>query len=223
MYLLAKIKDELNWLIKPERLLTIGGSLGLSDSEDKIIELIPYNDFGGKRLAFTFDDGPNPNTTPDILAVLKAYDVKAIFFLIGDNAGKHPEIVSAILQDGHEIGYHTMHHDIILLWSRAKLEQDFQKFVDVVGIKPKFARPPFALVNYNWVTFCSDNRLRTVLTNSYPRDKTIVSQQKLLNRMKYLTKDGTVFLLHDGDKRHVNRQMPTLLGALGEYLEYLRA
>src|SRR5262249_48209121 len=65
---------------------------------------------GEHQVAITFDDGPDPNWTPQILDVLKAANVKAAFFLVGKNAERYPSLVRRILDEGHEIGNHTYYH-----------------------------------------------------------------------------------------------------------------
>ena len=66
---------------------------------------IPFN-----KLALTFDDGPNPDTTPRVLDVLRKYNIKATFFLIGENMVGNESLVKRILRDGHAIGNHTFTH-----------------------------------------------------------------------------------------------------------------
>src|SRR3954451_20436127 len=69
---------------------------------------------GDPELIFTFDDGPNPKTTPAVLDALAKHHIKAIFFMVGEMAGgtnkKIPEILARIVADGHIIATHTMHH-----------------------------------------------------------------------------------------------------------------
>src|SRR4051812_48609203 len=61
-------------------------------------------------LFLTFDDGPIPEATPDVLEILKRYNAKATFFCIGENVKKHPEIFQQIIKDGHAVGNHTYNH-----------------------------------------------------------------------------------------------------------------
>lgn len=211
MYYLAKTKDEINWLIKPE--------WWFSRLSVKRLYNNPTKD---KSIYLTFDDGPNPNTTPIILELLKSYKAKATFFLIGDNAKRYPDIVEAIKSHGHDIGYHTMHHGVVLLWARPHLERDFQEFSDVIGSVPSFARPPFAIANPYWYSLFRDLGIQTVFTDAYPRDKTIKSEARLFNRLKTVSRNNSTVLLHDGDKTDPTKKMPTLLKVLPRFLEYLK-
>ena len=66
-----------------------------------------------KKIALTFDDGPHPILTPRILSILEKYQIKATFFIVGENAKNYPLVVEQILNQGHEIGNHTYTHDNI--------------------------------------------------------------------------------------------------------------
>ena len=63
-----------------------------------------------KAVYLTFDDGPIPEATPFILEVLAKYDIKATFFMVGDNVRKHPEVFRQVVEAGHRIGNHTFTH-----------------------------------------------------------------------------------------------------------------
>ena len=69
---------------------------------------------GSDRLALTFDDGPDPRYTPQVLAALREYDVKATFCVVGENAQNHPDLIQAIVADGHTLCNHSWHHDVSL-------------------------------------------------------------------------------------------------------------
>ena len=74
-----------------------------------------------KKIAITFDDGPHPKQTPEILDILKKYDVKATFFVIGVNAKNYPEPLQRAINEGHEIGNHTYSHNILKSMPRARI------------------------------------------------------------------------------------------------------
>ncbi|MDG4806458.1 polysaccharide deacetylase family protein [Micromonospora sp. WMMD1120] len=67
---------------------------------------------GTHRLALTFDDGPDPRYTPQVLALLREFDVRATFCVVGENAQNHPDLVQAIVNDGHTLCNHSWHHDV---------------------------------------------------------------------------------------------------------------
>lgn len=98
------------------------------------------------KIALTFDDGPSAQYTEKILDILKKYDVKATFFLIGESAEKYPELVEREISEGHELGNHTWTHphmngcDSKRLCGELQKTEDFLK--DKFGYTPKLFRPP---------------------------------------------------------------------------------
>ncbi|GJF33544.1 hypothetical protein KNE206_62440 [Kitasatospora sp. NE20-6] len=81
----------------------------------------------GNSVALTFDDGPNPTDTPALLAVLREHHVKAVFCLWGDHVEAYPELVRAIVADGHALCNHSMHHDDMAGWSPEQIRADLER------------------------------------------------------------------------------------------------
>jgi peptidoglycan/xylan/chitin deacetylase (PgdA/CDA1 family) len=106
---------------------------------------------GRRAVALTFDDGPDPLTTPLLLATLSKHRVKAAFFVSGRNAVRHPELVRQILGDGHEVGNHSCSHDpFLMLYPYRSLSREIGGAQDVLaefGIRPLAFRPPVGLTN----------------------------------------------------------------------------
>lgn len=102
-------------------------------------------------VALTFDDGPNPTFTPQILTILKKYNIKATFFVVGANAKKYPELIKAIHDQGHVIGNHSQTHPMLTKIPEAQLQNEIIKpseiIVSIIGIKPKCLRYPFGASN----------------------------------------------------------------------------
>lgn len=98
-------------------------------------------------IALTFDDGPSPETTPQLLSILKARGIKATFFVLGNMAAKHPEVLKMIADDGHEIGNHSWSHPQLTRISLAAADKqvgDTSALVEeVTGKKPRYLRPPY--------------------------------------------------------------------------------
>ena len=95
----------------------------------------------GKTLYLTFDDGPHPDITPRVLALLEQYNAKATFFCIGDRVKRYPEVYKAILEAGHTVGNHTQHH---VKGSKISLER-YLADVDLAAeyINSRLFRPPY--------------------------------------------------------------------------------
>ena len=102
-------------------------------------------------VALTFDDGPDPGSTPAILALLAKHRVKATFFVTGRRALRYPEIIEAILSQGHTIGNHTHSHDNFIMCksSKALLKEilDAQQVLYQMGVVPLAFRPPVGITN----------------------------------------------------------------------------
>jgi peptidoglycan-N-acetylglucosamine deacetylase len=100
----------------------------------------------GKSVLLTFDDGPHPTTTPAVLDRLKAYNARAIFFVVGDRIHRAPEMLSRILREGHLVGNHTFTHPLDRAMGLSEYRQDLMRCQDEVftrcQAKPSFHRPP---------------------------------------------------------------------------------
>ncbi len=103
------------------------------------------------EIAITFDDGPDPETTPALLALLSKYGFNATFFVIGEKVTAYPDLVRAILDGGHDIGNHSDTHDVFLmLKGRRKIESEIlacQERLADFAIRPKAFRPPVGITN----------------------------------------------------------------------------
>lgn len=101
-----------------------------------------------KKIALTFDDGPDPNYTPQILDILKKYNVPATFFVIGTNANSHPNLLKRIVNEGSELGNHTYFHPNISLISNQQFQIEIaateRLFEGLLGRKSLLFRPPYA-------------------------------------------------------------------------------
>ena len=102
----------------------------------------------GRRIALTFDDGPDPRWTPRIAAVLRAANVPATFFVVGSQAARHPGLVRRLVRDGHELGNHTFTHAALAqgpLWQRRlQIQLTEAVLVAITGRYARFVRPPYS-------------------------------------------------------------------------------
>lgn len=103
----------------------------------------------GRRIAYTFDDGPTEKdkVTERVLATLKERNIKATFFMIGGNVAAHPDLARAVVEDGHEVGNHSLTHPFLNRLSNERVTYELEKTQDfiaiAVGYKPIWFRPPF--------------------------------------------------------------------------------
>lgn len=152
-----------------------------------------------KKIALTFDDGPNTTTTMEVLDVLKKYGVVASFFLIADEINEESEkSVKACVEHGCEICNHSKTHSDMTKLSadeiRTEIEYTDKKIMEITGYKPRFFRPPFILVNENMVKnidrpfICGINGEDWV-----PEIKAKERAEKILADAR----DGSIILAHD--------------------------
>jgi peptidoglycan-N-acetylglucosamine deacetylase len=104
-----------------------------------------------RRIALTFDDGPDPEWTPRVLDTLAAADVRATFFLVGERASRAPTLVRALAAAGHEIGNHSWSHCSPWLAGPRRTGQEIGRahalLADLSGRAPRHFRPPWGMVN----------------------------------------------------------------------------
>jgi peptidoglycan-N-acetylglucosamine deacetylase len=102
-----------------------------------------------RAVALTFDDGPDPSTTPQVLELLAEHGARATFFVIGEKARRHPDLVRRIRDQGHEVGTHGFRHDwrAILTPARAlaQVQQGIDSVLKALGTPPRYFRPPYGV------------------------------------------------------------------------------
>lgn len=159
---------------------------------------------GYGRVALTFDDGPDPNYTPKILDILKQYQVKACFFVVGSKVRAYPELTRQILRAGHAIGNHGFRHKAVCLLSPGATRREFidtdLAIEELTGQKTVFCRPAWGLFNLFSVWYCWLKGQKVVLWTYMSWDWTKKATpesicRKVLGRLK----DGAIIILHDSD------------------------
>ncbi|HVH42575.1 MAG TPA: polysaccharide deacetylase family protein [Labilithrix sp.] len=103
-----------------------------------------------RAIAFTFDDGPDPVTTPQVLDLLARHGAKATFFVVGSRVAEHPDLVRRIVAEGHAVGSHTYHHSHAFHFlgpsrMREEVRRGIEAVAAVTGAPPKLFRPPQGL------------------------------------------------------------------------------
>ena len=153
-----------------------------------------------KKVLLTFDDGPHANTVK-VLEVLKKYDVKAVFFIIGKNIQSNEAILKQIVAEGHQIGNHSYsHHNFIDLWPTKKVTEDFktcQKLIEQHQPQSKLFRPPYGVTNPNIAKALKQLGLQSIGWNVRSYDTSIKDVEKIKQRVLSQIKPGAIILLHD--------------------------
>ncbi|RCX22483.1 peptidoglycan/xylan/chitin deacetylase (PgdA/CDA1 family) [Fontibacillus phaseoli] len=150
--------------------------------------------------ALTFDDGPDSVYTPQLLDLLKRYDAKATFFVVGSNAEKHPDLLKRMHEEGHLIGIHNYVHKTNWFMGPAAVKKQIQKtskiIQEVTGDKTNYYRPPWGIVNL--FDFAKRDDTQIVLWSAMFSDwRERLGADRLTNRMMKKLRGGEVFLLHD--------------------------
>lgn len=151
-------------------------------------------------VALSFDDGPHPFFTPQVLDTLKQYDAKATFFLIGDRALRDPEVLAAILAGGHEIGNHYSSSVSTLGHSEAKFVRNLDHTKAALGLAAKAAlfRPPGGVAWPRQIQLARERGYTCVLGCAYPHDP----MHPPVWYMRWLVEKnlvaGAIVILHDG-------------------------
>lgn len=156
-----------------------------------------------KVVALTFDDGPNPPYTLQLLDVLDKYGIKSTFFLIGQNAEKYPETAKAIAQRGHLIGNHTYTHSDLLKIAEGQIQEELSKSADVIenatGTRPKFLRPPHGFRDPLVLQLAKEQKLDIVQWSVMAEDWKKPGTNVIVDRVLSKVNNGSIVLLHDGD------------------------
>jgi peptidoglycan-N-acetylglucosamine deacetylase len=182
-----------------------------------------------RRIALTFDDGPNEPYTSQALDILEQQGVKATFFLIGQNAERHPDVCRKIASAGHVIGNHSYRHrkSLCLSWGRAPardIEQAHRAISGCAGVEPLLFRPPYGYrtpwlmravrrLGYTAVTW--DN-----MTGDWQEDKPV---EDIVGDIVRRARPGGVIVLHDGRGTRAGYDRSRMLQALPRIIEALKS
>ena len=156
----------------------------------------------GPYIALTFDDGPNPTLTPKLLDLLAAHHFKATFFVIGQNAADHPDILRRAVREGHEIGNHSWSHPNLAKMSDEAVRRELQKTEDAIvaaiGKKPTLMRPPYGSITANqkrWIN--NEFGYRIIIWDVDPLDWKRPGPSVVTSRILKETHAGSIILSHD--------------------------
>ena len=178
--------------------------------------LYPYGVFRtGEAVYLTFDDGPIPEVTPHVLAILARYNVKATFFMVGENIDKHPEVYEMVVKAGHAIGNHTYNHLKGWKYSFSEYMANVNKFPK----QTKLFRPPYGKATFRQRRALHQMGYRLIYWDILTRDyDASVTPEHMLALIKNETRPGSIINFHDSLKS--NERM---LAVLPQAIEWLLA
>ena len=160
---------------------------------------------GSRKLALTYDDGPNDPDTLRLMEVLDRHDVKATFFVLGKFVRQKPKIVRALASAGHAIGNHSWDHPCLIFASNSELRRQVQQtqsaIFDACGVTPTLFRPPFGGRRPGTLSHVRVLGLEPVMWNVTCYDWKPTSAAKVIAHARRQIRGGNVILMHDGDQR----------------------
>ncbi|USQ82859.1 bifunctional polysaccharide deacetylase/glycosyltransferase family 2 protein [Streptomyces phaeoluteigriseus] len=177
-----------------------------------------------KTIALTFDDGPNPTWTPEVLEILEKYDVPATFFLVGSMVSRYPDIVEDLVEQGNEVGIHTFTHVDLSYQSDARVDREMEQtqlaLAGAAGVTTTLFRAPYssetdAIDNYSWPVYqrLGEDGYTSVFVDT---DSDDWKRPGVSNIIKWATPEdgkGASVLFHDagGERSQTIAALPTYI------------
>lgn len=196
---------------------------GMHTSENYQTNIVYNGSKQQKNIALTFDDGPHPQYTTEILDLLNEYNIKATFFVLGKFAEQYPDIVKRQASEGHEIGNHTYSHINVKRVSKEKFEEEFNKTNEIIfsltGIESQTFRPPYGFCDEKSTSITDKNKCNVVLW-SFKQDSKDWNNpgiEKIANTILSQIENGDIILLHDNvyhDESHTVEALKIVLPEL---------
>jgi peptidoglycan/xylan/chitin deacetylase (PgdA/CDA1 family) len=179
-----------------------------------------------RAVALTFDDGPNPETTPKLLELLSTEGLTATFFVVGQKVEAHPEVVKAIARAGHGVGVHGYHHHRLYGFLPPRVvEADIARAQDAVeritGVRPRYFRPPVGQVSPRTAEGARRAGVEIVVWSVRGFDgMKSADPERIALRVERGLRPGAIVLLHDAAER--DDHVPASLEALPQIARSIR-
>jgi peptidoglycan/xylan/chitin deacetylase (PgdA/CDA1 family) len=177
----------------------------------------------GNAVALTFDDGPHPATTPELLDILAGQGAMATFFLVAERAKAYPHLTRRIVAEGHTIGVHGLRHRAMVGQSapalRSELAEAERIFTEILGtpLPHRLLRPPHGFKTPTVCRTAVQEGWQIVSWSFDPHDYDSLTPETLLQRLQTQGKAGDIILLHERpDTPLINQALPSFLRHLHE-------
>jgi peptidoglycan/xylan/chitin deacetylase (PgdA/CDA1 family) len=180
------------------------------------------------HVALTFDDGPDPVSTPEVLGVLDELGWCATFFMLGDMVRRAPGVAREVAAAGHEVAVHGDRHRNLLRTSPRNTERDIAAACDTIaaatGMEPRWFRPPYGILSLSALRAARRHGMTTVLWTTWGRDwRRDATPETVVADVTRRYVDGGTILLHDSDCESYPGSWKSTLGALPRLAEEFAA
>ena len=165
-------------------------------------KLIWRKSSSSKVIYLTFDDGPVPEVTSQVLDLLDEYELKATFFCVGENVRNYPEIYAEVLRRGHKTGNHTFNHLKGYNTTTGQYLENVEKAAKIID--SRLFRPPYGRISYKQRKALRSNYeiiMWDLLTHDYNR---LITPQTILKNVKHYSRNGSIVVFHDSIKAKNN-------------------
>jgi len=167
-----------------------------------------------RLIALTFDDGPHPKYTPALLAVLYKHNVKATFFMVGENIEKHPDIAEAVHAAGHAIGNHSYQHISADNHTFQSFKISFEKtdalIKEIIGNRSPYYRAANFSISDDSKKYLCEKGHQSITANASGKDWATQNVIDIMERIDDAMKDINVILLHDSGQGDFGTRMGTV-------------
>ncbi|CAL9354083.1 hypothetical protein SUDANB145_00526 [Streptomyces sp. enrichment culture] len=174
----------------------------------------------GRVMVLTFDDGPDPRYTPDILDTLAEYEVRAMFFVCGEMAVDNKDLLARMADDGHVVGNHTWSHPLLTRLGRAEIRSEMERTAEVIdaafGEPPRWFRAPYGAWNRAAFQLGAELGMEPLAWTVDTLDWTTPGTRAIVDRVEDGAAPGVVVLSHDagGDRSQSVRALRSYLPSL---------
>ena len=155
-----------------------------------------------REIALTFDDGPNPYYTPQVLAILQQFGVKATFFDVGYLVADYPSIVRQEYHQGNVVANHSWSHPVLTYFSAQGIKSQLTSTTNIIqatiGVRPFFFRPPYGAINNTVLAQARNLHYTTIMWDGSAEDWNLPGVNAIVSKTLYYARNGAILLLHDG-------------------------
>jgi peptidoglycan/xylan/chitin deacetylase (PgdA/CDA1 family) len=197
--------------------LVLLAALGLNGSAraETPAAIITCGDSSRHAVAITFDDGPSRRFTPQILALLKQYQAKATFFVLGEKVEKYPDLIKAEMRGGHELGNHTFSHPRLLKIDQMARERELERTrldLSLLGYpnSEKIMRPPYSEYDQRLVSYLDHTNREMILWSVDSGDWRGLPVPAIVRNVLSQVKNGSIIIFHDSDEHSRADRHPTV-------------